>query len=244
VRVTTFSRNASAHITLQYAADVPARWRAGLDWAASVWEGVIGGSLPVMELASNGGDCPTPDGEPVSPAQSGTETGVRIYVGQSGRYPPGTYVEATGGPCVQRALPFPTTIIGAISLNRDKPVSAIDDIRLAYLAIHEMGHVLGLVAGVQRASPDWYDVATGSYSGAMGLEGWRRNFGDSRASLHFDHGAHWDSPPLFDIMSASGGGAGVIGPITRVSVGAWIDLGYSTTLDAAVAFDSVPHFPQ
>ncbi|HMC55146.1 MAG TPA: hypothetical protein VKH19_08260, partial [Gemmatimonadaceae bacterium] len=146
VFVVTYTPSGSYHITLQFAPDVPERWRIALAWAASVWEAAIAGSLPAVQLNSAGADCPTAPDEPTSPPQMGVETGMRLYVGQSGHYPAGTYVEATGGPCVQRPLPAPTTVLGQISLNRDKPVDAIPPERLEYLALHEMGHTLGLVA--------------------------------------------------------------------------------------------------
>jgi hypothetical protein len=135
-------------IQLLYAPDVPPRWRTFLESAALRWEWAMAGELPEVQLDSPGGDCPTAPGEPTSPPLAGAERGVRIYVGTSGRFPAGTYVEAVGGPCIQRPLPTPTTIVGAITINRDHPANGIDFQRLEYLVAHEMGHALGLVAVV------------------------------------------------------------------------------------------------
>ena len=233
VYVVTYRPEGAFHITLQFADDIPERWRAKLSWAADRWEQTVAGELPAVTLASAGGDCPTVPDEPASPAQTGVETGMRIYIGQSGNYPPGTYVEATGGPCVSRPLPAPTTIIGHIILNRDKPIDGIDDVRLTYLALHEMGHTLGLVGVVQGVQPPWFDRDSGTYTGAMALEGWRRLFGNGPTSLHVDGGAHWKSDPLYDIMSAGGGGPGITGPISLATVGALMDLGYPATWSGA-----------
>ena len=236
VFVVTYTPSGSYHITLQFAPDVPERWRIALAWAASVWEAAIAGSLPAVQLNSAGADCPTAPDEPTSPPQMGVETGMRLYVGQSGHYPAGTYVEATGGPCVQRPLPAPTTVLGQISLNRDKPVDAIPPERLEYLALHEMGHTLGLVAVVQGTQPDWFDTSKRTYTGSMALEAWRRLFGTLPTALQ-EQGAHWNSAPLYDIMGTSGGGAGRIAPVTAVTIGALMDLGYPATWSGAVVFE-------
>ena len=208
------------HITLLYADGVPRRWRDALASAAARWEEIVRGELPEVTLNSPGGDCPTPPGEPPSPPLTGTERGVRIYVGFSGSYPDGTFVEATGGPCLQRPLPRPTTILGIIVLNRDKPVDSIPGDRLRYLAVHEMGHALGLVALVQGAQPPWYDPPTGVYTGTLAIEGYRQEYGWTPDDLLVNAGSHWAFGP--DVMSGSGGSSG----IHAFTVGALMDAGY------------------
>ena len=207
-------------ITLVYAEDVPQDWRNVLQYAAERWEQAIRGPLPMVELHFSAGAIPTPSGEPLSPPFTGPESGVRIYVGQSGKYPPGTYVEAIGGPVFQRALPYPTTILGQILLNRDKPVGLIEGDRLRYLAVHEMGHALGLTANVLGFQPEWFEPISEITRGTMTLEGYRRQFQIKVTSLDVSNGNHW--PFAGDLMSA-------IPPnnrITAVSIGALMDLGY------------------
>ena len=218
------------HVTLIFADDVPQRWRDELLVAAARWEQVIGGELAPAVLNTSGGDCPTPPDEPLTPPLTGEERGVRVYVGQSGRFPKPTYVEAVGGPCLQRPLPAPTTIFGAITLNRDHPVSGIPDARLRYVAHHELGHVLGLVGVVQGLQPPWYDTATGEYWGAMALEACRRIVGSFCRELHFDGGSHWGfDQPVADVMNAANG----IGQISTITIGALMDLGYPTRWSGA-----------
>ncbi len=208
-------------ITLLFAESVPQLWRVALEDAAHGWEDVIRGQLPEVGLDTPGGDCLTPSAEPPSPPLTWNERGVLIYVGTSGQFPPGTYVEAVGGPCLQRPLPRPTTILGGITINRDHPPEGIPADRLRYVAAHEMGHALGLVGVVQGEQPGWHDFRLGAYTGAMAIEGWRRETGEFVDVLR-ESGGHWDVYGSSDIMAARGCGC-VIGPL---SIGGLMDLGY------------------
>jgi hypothetical protein len=129
-------------------------------------------------------------------------------------------VEATGGPCLQRPLPYPTTILGRIVLNRDKPVDSFPSERLRHLAVHEMDHALGLVAIVQGPQPPWFDVSTSFYTGTLALEGYRRAFGRTPQHLLVDQGGHWAFGG--DVMSASVDPTG----IHAFTIGALMDAGY------------------
>ncbi len=210
-------------IRLIFAPDVPILWRVVLGIAAERWQSVMAGELAPQVLDTPGGDCPTPPGEPPSPPLSGEERGVVIYVGQSSLYPPGTYVEATGGPCLQRPLPRPTTVLGMISLNRAKPVDSIPGLRLSYLALHEMGHVLGLVGVVQGEQPPWYDFHRNLYTGAMAIEAMRRLGGVELNQVALDGGSHWGPLAFADVMSGLGNNDT---EISLLSIGALLDAGY------------------
>jgi hypothetical protein len=206
-------------ITLQFAADVAQGWRDALTAAASLWEQRVRGDLPPVAVAGLPQVCGTPAGEPDPPPLAGIEGGTLIYVGQSGSFVPGP-TEAVGGPCLQRPLPRPSTIYGQIWLNRAHPVESIRSLHLQWLALHEMGHVLGLVAVIQGAQPDWFNGAgaTGTYTGPFGLEGYRRFTGTSVSSLQITN-AHW--PFAGDVMSGVG-----TDHMTSATIGALMDLGY------------------
>jgi hypothetical protein len=206
-------------ITLIYADNVPGPWRAELETAAARWEEVIRGDLPAAVLNNDPHACPAAAGDPAPPPLTGIERGTRIFVRVSGSFDPDTYAEAVGGPCLHRPLPHPTTILGRISLNANKPLDGISAPRRRYLALHEMGHALGLAAVVQGFQPAWYDPKTGAHTGPMALEGYRREFGTPITEL-MTRGGHWHSPHVGDIMSA------VLMRISWVSAGALMDLGY------------------
>ncbi len=226
VFIRTYRSAGAFHITLIFADDIPDGWRAALEVGAHRWEKRITGELPGVTLPSETGVCGAIPGEPPVPSQTGVERGVRVYVGQSGQFPPGTYVEAVGGPCLQRSVPAPTTLFGQVTINRAKPVSEIDDVRLAFVAVHELGHVLGLVGVIQGQVVPWFNPATGAYIGPQALEGWRRVFGVPANFLQVDGGSHWQTNLNWDVMGY-GGGSGSVFPISLVSVGALMDLGYA-----------------
>lgn len=217
-------RPSTYRITLLFAPDVAPEWRKELETAARRWEQVIRVALSAAAIYKPSGLCGTPEGEPDPPALTGTESGTRIYVGYSAHFPPGTYVEAVGGPCLQRPLPRPTSIYGRITLNRDKRPSDIPLRRLEYVALHEMGHTLGLAGVVQGRQPEWMEPPDG-YKGPMALEAYRRTFGTSLTSFT-TRGGHW--PVGGDVMGNTLNT--VIGPL---SVGGLMDLGYPTGWYAA-----------
>ena len=209
-------------ITLIYADNVPDDWRELLDAAAARWEEVIRAELPEAILNNQPHACNTAPGNPAPPPLTGVERGTRIFVSVSDGFPVDTYAEALGGPCLQRPLPHPTTILGRITLNAKKPLRDIPPGRRSYLALHEMGHALGLVAIVQGFQPPWYDPKTERYTGPMGLEGYRRDYGASVPDL-IARGGHW--PFYGDIM----GGGSTSSRISWASAGALMDLGYPAT---------------
>ncbi len=208
----------SYRITLVFAHDVPARMRAELQRAADRWARVIRRELPEAALNyPEGSACPTTPGEPLYPAMTGSERGTRIYVGMSGRFRETHYVvEALGGPCVQRPLPFPTTVLGQITLNRLVDFDTVKATRIEFLAAHEMGHVLGLVGVVQGTQPEWLDRVNHRITGVMTREGYRREFGEHVDFVSYQSGSHWPWPDLM--------GSGYDN--TYVTVGMLMDFGY------------------
>ena len=215
------SEPSTYRITLHFRDAVSAAWRAEFREAAARWERTVRSALPPATIAA--ATIHEVCGSGLPPATlAGVERGTRIFIDVSNLFTPGTEVEAVGGPCVQRPTPHPTAIYGRITLNGAIRFEDIREDRRKYLALHEMGHVLGLVGLFQRVQVDWFQVAPdfqgGIYTGPMALEGYRRRFGSTVPSFSIRGGAHW--PFSGDVMG------NVNLRISEVSVGALMDMGY------------------
>jgi hypothetical protein len=201
----------SFRITLVYGDGIPEEWRPRFRSAADRWERVVRASLPAIDL---GAAPPRQDawchGLPGS-MFGAIETGTRVFVGRHEN------VGTGGGVCVARPAPFPTSAVGWIKVGGLNEPAFLPS---GFLTLHEMGHALGLVGVFPPPHPSWVDPSARRYSGPLALEGHRRQFGSTVDSLSLSNG-HW---LLFeDVMSAT---QRQTTTITRVSVGALMDLGY------------------
>jgi len=211
------SEPSTFEITLFWGDSIPVWWQSEIEAAAEQWEQVIRDTLPAVDVANLNDYCQYTSSPPPELFQ-GIEKGVRIYVYISGHFPPGTYVEAVGGPCIQRSLPHPTTVLGVIVLNREKldPPPSIH--RRKYVAHHEMGHVLGLVGQVQGFQPAWLDAQKGLYRGHLALFGYYLENSKVAPELSYANGGHWPFTELMGYVAS--------GLISYASIGALMDLGY------------------
>ena len=197
-------------ITLLFSENFPADWKPHFEWAAARWEQVIRAPLPAAPLVNPPSNvCGNTPGAPPIPALSGTTTGTVILVERSTTNGTGAF----GGPCTQRPLPSPTVIFGRVTIEQ------ADDGGLANrpVALHEIGHALGLVGLIQGPQPYWFDFRTNRYTGPYALEGHRRQFGTTPVFLNTP-AAHWAFAP--DVMN----GNSIL--ITPVTVGALMDMNY------------------
>ncbi|MEM7415925.1 MAG: hypothetical protein AAF389_10545 [Gemmatimonadota bacterium] len=217
------STPSSFEITLHFAHDVPQDWRDALTVAKGTWERVIRRPLPEVEISPLTEHCGWnwPADHPIL---QGTEDGVRIMVTVGYDFPEDTYVEAVGGPCIHRGLPWPTTVVGTIVVNADKFGEARDAFRWTYLAHHEMGHTFGLAGVIQGFDPPYFDGQSGAYRGRLALWGFKQDTGRLADVLFTSNGSHWQAPGVMGVGSWIRDGPNPT--IGSTSIGSLMDLGY------------------
>lgn len=149
---------------------------------------------------------------------------------------------ARGGPCLARTDgngSYTTSISGIITIDQ----ADRDDINLGQVGIHEVGHSLGIGA---RAFQGWDSGAVGlstmnpHFTGQNAVGGFN-DYAGAKAYLNEGiplalTGSHWREVN-FDAEAMSGYiNRGVDMPVSKVSIGALADLGYSVDMTAAETF--------
>lgn len=225
------SEPSSFRIRLVYLdSHVPAAWVAALERGARRWEQVVRRALPPVDPETLTDHCQHAQNGIALPRLPADERGVVVFIRSSDTFQPGTWLPVVGGQCSHRGLPFPTTVTGAVTLNVDKFDSLPEQAYLEYLAVHELGHVLGLVGATQAVDLEhivkfWIGpLPVGAMTtGTFTRHGYWLQTGERVAGLSFDYGsAHW-SGEFSDVMAI-----GQFSPeeIRTTSIGALMDLGY------------------
>jgi len=147
---------------------------------------------------------------------------------------------ARGGPCgYGRAAP-PSTITGQMQLD-EADVAVASAAFLETVVWHEIGHAMGI-------GTLWQSMLTGvgtgdpRYSGTNGLNEWNALPGALAGGVPVQPSveAHWSEAWLdSEIMTPMSEGPAGAAPVSRVTIGTLIDLGWTADLTAADAF-SVP----
>jgi hypothetical protein len=228
-------------IDLRFIGTPPADLRDEFVRAATRWMQIIVASLPdatVSLTAGGGGQCNAPQ----MPAVNQIVDDLIIYASITVIDGPGKIL-GSAGPCSERLNgdKFPTT--GYMEFDVDDAAVFNETGRFFTIALHEMGHVLGigtvwnsrgLITGVGGVDP--------VYTGAGAVTEWP-TLGISYAGTPVPaenegsggtRDVHWRESVLdSELMTGYVEGPGVTMPLSRVTVGALADLGYVVDLSGA-----------
>jgi hypothetical protein len=212
--------NSRFDIVVNYSGD--ATYKAAFTEAAARWEEIITADLPDVTTSPYGFI-----DDLVIDASITTIDGVGGILGQAG---PDSFRDVTDLPS-HGIMQFDTADVATMYAN-----GTWTDVIL-----HEMGHVLGIGILWDTAYLDLID-ASGDYIGSHGLAEYRKLSHDPTAtSVPIEHdggsgtaGAHWDEQ-TFDneLMTGYIESAGTKMPISRMTIGALQDMGYSVDYSAA-----------
>jgi hypothetical protein len=231
-------------IDLRFIGVPPADLRDEFVRAAMRWMQVIVGDLPdatVSLAAGGGGQCLAPQ----MPAVNGIVDDMIIFANIATIDGPGNIL-GSAGPCDQRPNgdKFPT--VGYMQFDVADAALYNADGRFFSIAAHEMGHVLGI--GTVWNSRGLITGAGGSdpvYTGAGAVTEWPTldiSYAGTPVPAENDGGTgtrdvHWRESVLnTELMTGYVEGTGVAMPLSRVTIGALVDLGYTVDLSKADPF--------
>lgn len=142
---------------------------------------------------------------------------------------------ARGGPCGYGRAQLPAVISGQMLIDEADAAVASQSF-LADILTHEIAHALGF-------GTIWFDsvryAGTDSveYDGVNAKTEWITLGGTGGVPLQPDLGAHWDEAWFnAELMTPSAEGVASAHPLSRMSIGALLDLGWTAALTAADAF--------
>jgi len=141
---------------------------------------------------------------------------------------------ARGGPCGYGRQQRPAVITGQMLLDEDDLLATTTYLR--DVIWHEIAHVLG-VGTLWQDSTVFFGTDSVSYFGKNGKAEWIALGGSGNVPVEPEVGGHWDEA-WFDgeIMTPSAEGLLSPHPISRMTIGAVLDLGWSAVLGEADAY--------
>ncbi|MGE0159169.1 MAG: putative Ig domain-containing protein [Gemmatimonadales bacterium] len=139
---------------------------------------------------------------------------------------------AQGGPCGSTRPQIPVVISGQMKL--DEADAGASATFLQDVLWHEIAHVLG-IGTLWQGSTTGVGTPTVFYNGTNGNAEWRAYGGPADGvPLEPDIGAHWHEGYFDDeIMTPRAEGPSAVHPISRITIGALLDLGWGALLSSA-----------
>ncbi|EYB66883.1 zinc metalloendopeptidase [Deinococcus phoenicis] len=221
------------NITLKFAAGSSTSVVNAMNAAASRWQRVITQGLPSASANIPAGACGS------NAAYSGTIDDILVFTGNTNIDGPGGIL-AQSGPCSIRSASGLTTYSTLVFDTAD--LSQFSS-QLADIAVHELGHSLGigslwstfgLVSGVGTTNP--------VYRGSNGVREYRA-FGGTLSTVPVENqggqgtaGAHWRETTFKTELMTGYLNSGVVNPLSRMSVGSLQDMGYAVNYAAADSY--------
>ena len=221
------------NITLNFAAGSSPSVVSAMRSAAARWEGVITQGLPSYRASIRAGSCGS------NAAFRGTIDDLLVFTGNTAIDGPGGIL-AQSGPCSIRSASGLTTYSTLVFDTADLDQFSS---QLADIAVHELGHSLGigtlwqrfgLVSGIGGTNP--------TYQGGNGLREYRAA-GGTLSSVPVENqggsgtaGGHWRESTFKTELMTGYLNSGVFNPLSRMSVGSLQDMGYNVNYGAADAY--------
>ncbi|MFC4427451.1 leishmanolysin-related zinc metalloendopeptidase [Deinococcus navajonensis] len=221
------------NITLNFAAGSDTSVVNAMKSAASRWQGVITQGQPDLNASIPAGSCGS------NAAFSGTIDDILVFTGNKNIDGPGGIL-AQSGPCSVRSSTGLTTYS---TLMFDTADLSQFSSQLADIAVHELGHSLGigslwsrfrLVSGSNSTNP--------VYKGTNGVREYRAA-GGTLSTVPVENqggsgtaGAHWRETTFKTELMTGYLNSGVKNPLSRISIGSLQDMGYAVNYAAADAY--------
>lgn len=221
------------NITLQFAAGSDASVVSAMQAAAKRWEGVVMQGLPSYSANIKANTCGS------NAAYVGSIDDLLVFTGNKAIDGPGGIL-AQSGPCSVRTSGgltiYSTLVFDTADLAQFKS-------QLADIAVHELGHSLGigtlwqskgLVSGIGTTNP--------IYKGTNGVREYRAA-GGTLTTVPVENqggagtaGGHWRETTFKTELMTGYLNSGVVNPLSRMSVGSLQDMGYAVNYAAADAY--------